>query len=159
MTLKFSMARWFYFKVRNDFFLGAPGDLILVMFVRVAWGQTTKKPRYAALINLTAFCTSSLAECHSGNSFSELKNKSTLHYKRKSSISRFTRISSTCRRSAEQMMDGRHQRVDIAAHARTVDNGLLQKWLEEDLCWIVPHVPPPPRRPNWSRDWTELQRT
>ena len=30
--------------------------------------------------------------------------------------------------------------------------GLLQKRLEEDLCWIVPHVPH--RRPNRSKHWT-----
>ena len=35
---------------------------------------------------------------------------------------------------AEEMLDGRHQRVDIPAHARTADNGLLQTQLEEDLC-------------------------
>ena len=43
--------------------------------------------------------------------------------------------------SAEEMLDGKHQRVDIPAHARTANKGLLQKRLEEDLCWIVPHVP------------------
>ena len=36
--------------------------------------------------------------------------------------------------SAEEMLDGRRQRVDIPAHARTVHKGLLQKRLEEDLC-------------------------
>ena len=55
--------------------------------------------------------------------------------------------------SAEETLDGQHQRVDILAHARTAHKGLLQKRLEEDLCWIVPHVP---RRPSRSRDWTEL---
>ena len=30
---------------------------------------------------------------------------------------------------------------DIPTHARTAHKGLLQKRLEEDLCWIVPHVP------------------
>ena len=39
-------------------------------------------------------------------------------------------------------------------HARTAHKGLLQKRLEEDICWIIPHVPP--GRPNWLRDWTEL---
>ena len=41
----------------------------------------------------------------------------------------------------EEMMDGQHQRVDIPAHARTAHKGLLLKRLEEDLCWIIPHVP------------------
>ena len=36
--------------------------------------------------------------------------------------------------SAEEMLDGKHQRVDIPAHARTANKGLLQKRLEEDLC-------------------------
>ena len=36
--------------------------------------------------------------------------------------------------SAEDMMDGQHQRVDISAHARTTHKGLLQKRLEGDLC-------------------------
>ena len=37
-----------------------------------------------------------------------------------------------------------HQRVeDTPVHARTAHKGLLQKKrLEEDLCWIVPYVPP-----------------
>ena len=30
----------------------------------------------------------------------------------------------------------------VPAYAETVHNGLPQKTLEEDLCWIVPHVPP-----------------
>ena len=42
--------------------------------------------------------------------------------------------------SAEEMLDGLQQRVDIPAHARSAYQGLLQKRLEEDLCWIVPHV-------------------
>ena len=54
--------------------------------------------------------------------------------------------------SAEEKLDGQHQRADIPAQARTANKGLLQKRLEEDLCWIVPHGP---RRPNRSRDWTE----
>ena len=29
--------------------------------------------------------------------------------------------------SAEEMLDGKHQRADVFAHARTADNGLLQK--------------------------------
>ena len=36
--------------------------------------------------------------------------------------------------SAEEMLDGQHQRVDIPAHARFAHKGLLQKRLEEDLC-------------------------
>ena len=36
--------------------------------------------------------------------------------------------------SAEEMVDGQHQTVDIPAHARTAHKGLLQKRLEEDLC-------------------------
>ena len=32
------------------------------------------------------------------------------------------------------------------------NSGLPQERLEEDLCWIVPHVP---QRPNRSRNWTE----
>ena len=44
--------------------------------------------------------------------------------------------------SAEEMLDGQHASVDIPAHARTAHKGLLQKSLEEDLCWIVPHAPP-----------------
>ena len=44
--------------------------------------------------------------------------------------------------SAEEMLDGWHQRVDIPTRARTAHKGLLQKRLEEDLCSIIPHVPP-----------------
>ena len=36
--------------------------------------------------------------------------------------------------SAEEMLDGQHQRVEIPAHVRPAHNGLLQKILEEDLC-------------------------
>ena len=36
--------------------------------------------------------------------------------------------------SAEQMLDGQRQSVDIPAHSRTAHKGLLQKRLEEDLC-------------------------
>ena len=39
--------------------------------------------------------------------------------------------------SAEDMMDGQHQRVDIIAHAGTAQKGLLQKRLGKDL-----HVAP-----------------
>ena len=55
--------------------------------------------------------------------------------------------------SAEEMLDGQYQRVDVSAHARTAHKGLLQKSLEKDLCCIVPRVP---RRPYRLRDWTEL---
>ena len=58
--------------------------------------------------------------------------------------------------SAEEMLEGQHQRVDISAHARTAHKGLLRKRLKEDLCWIVLHVP---WQPNWWRDWTELNWT
>ena len=57
--------------------------------------------------------------------------------------------------SAEEMLDGQHQRMDNRAHARTAHKGLLQKRVEEDLCRIIPHVPPPPRQSNRSRDWTK----
>ena len=43
--------------------------------------------------------------------------------------------------SAEEMLGGQHQRVDIHAHARAAHKGLLRKGLEQGLCWIVPHVP------------------
>ena len=36
--------------------------------------------------------------------------------------------------SAEEILDGKHQKVDIPAHARTAHKGVLQKRLEEDLC-------------------------
>ena len=39
-------------------------------------------------------------------------------------------------------LDGQHQRVDTPADARTAHNGLLQRRMEEDPCWIVPHAPP-----------------
>ena len=44
--------------------------------------------------------------------------------------------------SAEKMLDGQHQKVDIPAHTRTAHKGLLQKRPEGELCWIVPHVFP-----------------
>ena len=44
--------------------------------------------------------------------------------------------------SAEEMLDGQHQRGDILTRARTTYKSLLQKRLEEDLCWIVPRVLP-----------------
>ena len=37
--------------------------------------------------------------------------------------------------SAQEMLDGQHQRVNIPANARTAHKGLLQKRLEkDDLC-------------------------
>ena len=36
--------------------------------------------------------------------------------------------------SAEEMLDGQYQTVDIPAHARTAHNGLPRKRPEEDLC-------------------------
>ena len=45
------------------------------------------------------------------------------------------------RLAEEMLLIGQHQRVDIPAHARTAYSGLLQKRLEEDLCWTVPHMP------------------
>ena len=56
--------------------------------------------------------------------------------------------------SAEEMLDGHHQRVDIPAHARTAHKVLLQKRLEEDLCWIVPHVAPTTQSVK-KLNWTE----
>ena len=44
--------------------------------------------------------------------------------------------------SAEKMQAGQNQRRDIPAHARTAHKGLMQKRLEEDLYWIICHVPP-----------------
>ena len=55
--------------------------------------------------------------------------------------------------SAEEMLAGQRQRVDIPARAKTAHKGPLQKRLEEDLCWIVPHVPPTTQsvmRLNWT---------
>ena len=42
---------------------------------------------------------------------------------------------------AGEMVDGQHQRLGILAHAKTAHKGLLRKRLEEDLCWIIPHIP------------------
>ena len=36
--------------------------------------------------------------------------------------------------SAEEMLDGQHQKVDIPAHVRTAHKSLLWKRLEENLC-------------------------
>ena len=43
--------------------------------------------------------------------------------------------------SAEEMLYGQRQRLDIPAHARTAHNGLPQKRLEMYLCQILPHAP------------------
>ena len=56
--------------------------------------------------------------------------------------------------SAEEILDGQHQRVAILAHARTAHKGLLQKRLEEDLHWTVPHAPPMAKSVN-RLNWTE----
>ena len=55
--------------------------------------------------------------------------------------------------SAKEILHGQHQRVAIPAHARTAHKGLLQKRLEDDLCWIVPRVLPTTQS---ATDWTEL---
>ena len=47
-----------------------------------------------------------------------------------------------------------HQRVDIPANARTAEKGLLQKRLEEVLCWIITHVPPESQSVRGLK-WTE----
>ena len=44
--------------------------------------------------------------------------------------------------SAEEMLDGQHQRVDIPAHAGTAHKGLLQKRLEEKSLLNRPSCPP-----------------
>ena len=36
--------------------------------------------------------------------------------------------------SAEEMLDGQLERVDIIAYATTVHNGILHKRLEKDIC-------------------------
>ena len=58
--------------------------------------------------------------------------------------------------SAEEMLDGLHQRVDIQAHARIAHKGLLQKRPKKDLCWIVLHVPDNPIDQGTELNWTEL---
>ena len=52
-------------------------------------------------------------------------------------------------------LDGQNQRVDISAQARTAHKDLLQKRLEENLCWIVDHVRPRTQSVQ-GLDWTEL---
>ena len=47
-------------------------------------------------------------------------------------------------RSAEEMLDGQHQRVEIRAHARTAHKGLLQEILEGDLLIRPSHPPDDP---------------
>ena len=42
--------------------------------------------------------------------------------------------------SAEGMLDGQHQRVDIPTRTSTAHKGLQQRRLEENLCWIFCHV-------------------
>ena len=46
--------------------------------------------------------------------------------------------------------------MDIPAHARSAQKGLLQKRREEDLHWIVPHVPLMTRSVK-GLNWTELK--
>ena len=60
--------------------------------------------------------------------------------------------------SAEEMLDGQHSRVNVPAHTKTVHNGLLQKRLEENICWFVCHVPPTTQSTK-GLDWTELPHT
>ena len=44
--------------------------------------------------------------------------------------------------SAEEMLDGQYQRVDIPACTRAAHKGFLQKRMEDDHRWIVSHVTP-----------------
>ena len=57
--------------------------------------------------------------------------------------------------SAEEMLDGQHQRVGIPAHLRPAHEGLLQKRQEEYLCCLVLHVS---RTFQWNKglDGTEM---
>ena len=48
-------------------------------------------------------------------------------------VTRHKSLSKTIFQSAEEMLGGQHQRVDIPAHARTAHKGLLQKRLKDDL--------------------------
>ena len=43
--------------------------------------------------------------------------------------------------SADEKLNGQHQRVDISPHAWSAHKGLLQKRLQEGHCRIVSHVP------------------
>ena len=71
------------------------------------------------------------------------------------SILRSTLEGGRCQGLAEEVLDGQHQRVDIPAHARTAHKGILQKILEEDLCWIVPPVPPTTQSVK-GLNWTDV---
>ena len=53
---------------------------------------------------------------------------------------------------------GQRQSVDIPAPARIIQDGLPQKRLEGDLCWIVPHGESDDTH-NRPKDWTELNWT
>ena len=52
--------------------------------------------------------------------------------------------------SADEMLDGQHQRMDTSAHASIDHKGLLQKRPEKDLCWIIPNVPQSVKGLNWT---------
>ena len=57
--------------------------------------------------------------------------------------------------SAEKMLDGRHQRVNIPAHARTAHKGLLRRRLEADL--LLNRLPcPPDNLIGQGTDWCRL---
>ena len=43
--------------------------------------------------------------------------------------------------SADKMLEGKRQRVDVPFHAVPAHDGLTQKRLKKDLCWFVSHVP------------------
>ena len=58
--------------------------------------------------------------------------------------------------SADEMMDGQHQRVDIPGYARTAHEDLPYKRLEEGLSWIVRLVFSTTRFVE-GLNWTELQ--
>ena len=56
--------------------------------------------------------------------------------------------------SAEEMLDGQRQRVNIPVHAKTAHKGLLQKKNSKKIS--AESSLTSPRRANRSRDWTEL---
>ena len=59
--------------------------------------------------------------------------------------------------SAEEMLGGQHQRVDILNHTRTAHSDLPQKGLEKDLWWVVRRVlPDNPSGQGTELNWTEL---
>ena len=60
----------------------------------------------------------------------------------------------TTRWSAEELLNGQYQRVDILAHARTAYTDLMRKRLRENLCRIVPHVPPTTQSDK-GLNWTD----